>query len=255
MPPAACLATQDLTVRYHGETVVDRVTLRVDSGEYVGVVGPNGAGKSTFLKALVGLVPFDGRVELFGTPRERFGAWHRVGYVPQHVAHPNPHIPATVDEIVLLGRAGRRGLGRPFAREDRAAARAALSAVGLADLGRARLSTLSGGQRQRVHLARALAGEPELLLLDEPTTGIDPATRHTFYELLDHLNHDRALTIVLVSHDTHSLFHSVHRIVALNRRVTFDAAASSIASEEDLHHLFGAHPEPAHGGVRDASRA
>jgi zinc transport system ATP-binding protein len=223
-------------VDYGSQRALSDATLAIDRGEFVGIVGPNGAGKTTMLKAALGLVPIrSGAVELYGTPLARYHDWPRIGYVPQNASQVEARFPATALEVALLGRVGKRGLFRWLSAGDKEKARKAMEEVGVADLADRLIGTLSGGQRQRVLLAKALAGDPELLLLDEPTTGIDPETRASFYELLDHLNHDHGLTIVIVSHDTEAIARSAHRIVAVNRRIEFDGSPSRYVEAEREH--------------------
>lgn len=236
------LEVEDVCVRYGESQVLDHVSVRVGQGELVGIVGPNGGGKSTLLKAALGLVPTTcGESRLFGTPVARFRDYQRIGYVPQHAVHVDARFPATAFEIAMLGRVGRRGLLRRLTEADRVATRHAMAEVGIAHLAERRIGTLSGGERQRVFLAKALAGEPDVLILDEPTTGVDPKAREGFYKLLDHLNHDHRLTIVLVSHDTQALALVAHRLVAVNRVVVFDGppadfeAAGGYGAAYDIH--------------------
>jgi len=232
----AAIALRDLCVDYGAQRALADATLRIDPGEFVGIVGPNGAGKTTLLKATLGLVPASaGSVELYGAPLSRFHAWPRIGYVPQNASHVESRFPATALEVAMLGRVAKRGLFRWLSAEDKRKARNAMEEVGVADLEDRLIGALSGGQRQRVLLAKALAGDPELLMLDEPTTGIDPETRASFYELLDHLNHDHGLTIVLVSHDTEAITRSAHRIVEVNRRVAFDGSPEAYVEHEREH--------------------
>lgn len=216
---------RDISVSYGGEPALENATLVIPAGDFVGIVGPNGAGKTTLLRAMLGLVtPQSGDVTLYGAPLARFREWPRVGYVPQNASHVEARFPATALEVVLLGRVAGRGLFRWLSRADKEKARRAMEEVGVAHLADRLVGSLSGGQRQRVLLAKALAGDPDLLILDEPTTGVDPEARSNFYGLLDHLNHDHGLTIVLVSHDTEAIARSAHRIVSVNRRIVFDGS-------------------------------
>ena len=228
------IEVRDLSVGYGGgELALEAASLTIEAGEFVGVVGPNGSGKTTLLKAILGIVPAtNGVVHLYGMQLGRFHDWPRVGYVPQNASQFDTRFPATSLEVVLLGRVARRGLFRWLGPGDREKALKAMGEVGVADLARRLIGTLSGGQRQRVLLAKALAGDPDLLILDEPTTGVDPESRASFYELLDHLNHDHGLTVVLVSHDRGAIAGSAHRIVAVNRTIVFDGPPGRFLEEE-----------------------
>jgi zinc transport system ATP-binding protein len=232
---AAPIEVRDLCVSYdRDELALDSASLTIDAGDFVGIVGPNGSGKTTLLNAILGVVRATyGTVRLYGTPPAKFRDWPRVGYVPQNASQIDARFPATALEVALLGRIARRGLCRWLNAGDREKARKAMGEVGVADLADRLIGNLSGGQRQRVLLAKALAGDPDLLILDEPTTGVDPESRASFYELLDHLNHDHGLTVVLVSHDTGAIAGSAHRIVAVNRRIMFDGPAGRFAEQAD----------------------
>ncbi len=250
------VSVRDVCVKYGSNAVLDHVNVEIPEGDFVGIVGPNGSGKSSLLKTMLGLVaPHCGEARLFGTPVKRFREWPRVGYVPQNVVHVDAQLPATAFEVALLGRVGRRGLLRRLTKEDRAATMQAMREVGVDHLVDRRIGTLSGGQRQRVFLAKALAQEPDVLILDEPTTGVDPRAREEFFHLLDHLNHDHGMTLVLVSHDTQAITLSAHRLVAINRTVVFDGTPEEFeasggfgaAYDIHLHHGQGeSHRSPTH---------
>lgn len=249
-PAHPVVSTRDLTVDLGGHRILDAVDLTIPQGDFVGLVGPNGGGKTTLLRAILGLLPLTrGEVRLFGAPPGNGRATKRLAYVPQHAVHVDSRFPATAYEIALLGRAGRRGLLRRYRPEDHAAVYEALREVGIADLASAPIGTLSGGQRQRVFLAKALAAEPELLILDEPTTGVDPKARESFYQLLDHLNHDHQITVLLVSHDTQALALVAHRVVAINRRVVYDGTPSHFAETGGLEEAYRLHVPHAEGGA------
>ena len=188
---------ENVSFSYDGLPVLQDVKLAIRRGEFICVVGPNGGGKTTLLKLILGLLkPKAGPVSVFGLPAEQ-GRQH-IGYVPQH-AQVDPQFPVTALDVVLMGRlTGSRQSGFYTAR-DRQAARDSLGQLGLSDFSGRPFSALSGGQRQRVLIARALVGEPELLLLDEPTSSLDVHVENEFYELLSDIN--KSLTIVLVSHD------------------------------------------------------
>ena len=240
---------KDVCVRFGDQHVLDHVALQVMPGEFVGLVGPNGGGKSTLLRAVLGLVPTTcGEVRLFGQPLASFREQERIAYVPQNVVHVDARFPVTALEVALLGRTARRGLLRGFSQADRAKALAAMREVGVESLADRPIGNLSGGQRQRVFLAKALAADPEVLILDEPTTGVDVSAREDFYRLLDRLNHERGMTLVLVSHDTQAIALTAHRLVAVNRAVVFDGtpqdfeAGSGYGAAYDIHLHHGEVP-------------
>jgi zinc transport system ATP-binding protein len=218
----------DVNVQYGSEVVLESVSFDVVRGEFVGVLGPNGSGKTTLLRTMLGLQPpTRGVVEVFGK-RAASTASKLVGYVSQHASMPPKAVsPFTVADVVATGRASIRGLGLRLNQQDRDLCKAAIARVGLAEKAGARLNALSGGQRQRAFLARALAGEPEVLVLDEPTTGLDRTARTEFFTILDELNHHDNLTIVLVSHDTDAVLDSAHRILSVNRRILFDGPCAA----------------------------
>ena len=194
-PPV--IEMSDLWFSYGAHAVLRGVRLHVDPGEQVCMVGPNGGGKTTLLKLILGLLrPDRGQVRVFGGPPV-VGRRH-VGYVPQHAAF-DPQFPVSVGDVVLMGRLGRARTFGPYRRDDRRTADRALDEVGLGDLPKRPFAALSGGQRQRVLIARALAAEPRLLLLDEPTASLDVGVEAEFHELLARLS-DR-MTLMIVSHD------------------------------------------------------
>lgn len=239
-PPA--VAVRDLAVQYGAERVLQDVTFTIEPGELVGIVGPNGSGKTTLLRACLGLAPAaSGTVSLFGADVKRFRDWSRLAYVAQNAAYRDRSAPATVREVVSFGRVARRGLLRRLDRHDDEHVRAALREVALAGLERKRFTDLSGGQRQRVLLAKALAGEPEAVFLDEPTTGVDPKAREEFYRLLDHLNHEHSLTVVLVSHDETAVARTAHRVLAVNRRLVFDGTPKEFEKTGGAHGAYDFH--------------
>lgn len=229
----------DIRFGYGDDPVLDGVDLTVTRGEFLGLLGPNGAGKSTLLRIAVGLLrPAAGRVRLFGQDVNRFDDWARVGYVSQQAAHLEAGFPATVWEVVAAGRFARRGLLRRMTGEDRQAVETALELTGLGDLRKRPVSRLSGGQRQRVAFARALAGAPELMFLDEPMVGVDAEAREHFYDLLARLNRDLQLTLVLVSHDLAAVVPRAHRVAWLYRRLLFQGGPENLLHQELLG-LYG----------------
>lgn len=222
-----------------GRRILDDVSVRVDEGEFVAILGANGSGKTTLVRALVGLVPLSaGTLSVFGTPLKSFREWPRLGYVPQRLAV-GGGVPATVTEVVSSGRIGRLSRFRRSSAADRAAVAHALEDVGLADHGGDSVATLSGGQQQRVLIARALAGEPEVLVLDEPTAGVDADSQDMLAGALGHLSKAGG-SVVLVAHELGPLAELIGRAVVLSHgRVQSDGPPP----EPEGHH---AHPEHVH---------
>lgn len=220
-----------------GRRVLDDVSVRIDQGEFVAILGANGSGKTTLVRALVGLLPLAaGDLRLFSQPIGAFHDWPRLGYVPQRLAV-GGGVPATVGEVVGSGRAGRQSRFRRTSSADRAAVAHALEDVGLADRAKDPVATLSGGQQQRVLIARALAGEPEVLVLDEPTAGVDADSQDTLAGALGHLSNAGG-SVVLVAHELGPLAALIERAVVLSHgRVLSDGPPP----EPEEHHGHATH--------------
>jgi len=228
-----------VTVTMQDLLVLDEVSLTVPQGSFLALLGPNGAGKTTLLRVVLGLVrPTAGTVRVFGKrPRELDGERKRIGYVPQLLSV-DVNFPVRADEVVLMGRYGRIGLLHTPSLEDRAAAHQAMERVGIADLAGRPIARLSGGQRQRVFLARALANGPDLMLLDEPTTGVDPAAGESLYELLREL-HQSGMTIIVVSHDVGVVASYVDGVACMNRRLVAHGRPEEVLGSEELAQMYG----------------
>jgi zinc transport system ATP-binding protein len=226
----------DGAVELGGRPVLRGIDVAVRAGEVLAVLGANGSGKSTLVRTMMGLVPtVRGEVRLFGTPRADFREWHRVGFVPQRVTAASG-VPASVREVVASGRLSRRRAFWPRRREDREAVEQAIDAVGLSDKARDGVSTLSGGQQQRVLIARALAGLPDLLVLDEPTAGVDVQSQQVFADALRALV-ARGATIVLVAHDLGPLGPLVDRtLVMRDGRVAYDGPPIDAFTDVEAPH-------------------
>ena len=229
----------DGAVAIAGRPILRHVDIAVRAGEFVALMGANGSGKSTLVRALTGLRPLaTGNLRLFGTPVADFRDWRRIGFVPQR-GGATSGVPASVWEVVASGRLTHRRLLRPLSRVDRAVVADALEVVGLAGRARDGVSTLSGGQQQRVLIARALAGEPEVLVLDEPTAGVDADSQDTLAGALGHLSNNGG-SVVLVAHELGPLAGLIGRAVVLSHgRVQSDGPPP----EPEGHH---AHPDHVH---------
>lgn len=222
----------DVCFSYGEQEVLHRVSFSVEPNSFVGIVGPNGGGKTTLLRLMLGLeVPRKGGVALFGRRPEQGRG--RCGYVMQHM-HYDERFPATVREVVLMGRAGRRVWG-VYGAGDRRAAHGALERVGMAGFGKRPFAALSGGQQQRVLIAQALANEPELLLLDEPTANIDSEGEKTIHDLLNGLA--RQLTVLMVSHNLNAVLGCATHVLCVNKSVTMNRLDS--LNPETLKRTYG----------------
>jgi zinc transport system ATP-binding protein len=211
-----------------GPPVLQDVDLAVRDGEFVTIAGPNGGGKTTLLRLALGLEdPTRGEALLFGEPADRVGRRHRIGYLAQRTRL-GIDAPATVSEVVAAGRVARRGLLKPFVGEDRDAIAAAIARVGLAERAATPIQRLSGGQQQRAYIAKALAGEPELLVLDEPTAGVDVDAQEAFGAFLGELHRALGVTILYVSHEFGAVEHLVERVVLVRGGIVYDGPPADL---------------------------
>jgi manganese/iron transport system ATP-binding protein len=239
IPEGRALEVSDLTVAYDRRPVLEGVTLTVPRGAMVGVVGPNGGGKSTLLKAVLGLVlPLRGEVTLLCRLVDR-QARRRVGYVPQR-EHVDWNFPVSARDVVMMGRIpSMRLLQRPTA-QDRVLVRDALSTVGMEALADARIGELSGGQQQRIFLARTLAQEAEILLLDEPVSGVDAPSQHEIFDLLRRLQ-EEGRTVIVTTHDLSCVAERFDFALLLNRRVVAFGKPEEVFTPELLNETYQSH--------------
>jgi len=222
---------------YTATPVVRDISLQVESGEYVAIVGPNGSGKSTLMKLMLGLLqPDAGTARLFNEPAHEFDDGARLGYVAQH-ASASKEMPITVREVVKMGRFPHVGFGR-LSEADWERVDQALDTVGMTAFADRRVTQLSGGQRQRAFIARALASEADLLVLDEPTVGVDAESVDAFYDLLSSLN-EQGITILLIEHDLSAVTNHAERVVCLNTEVYFDGPTGEFLDSDALARAFG----------------
>jgi zinc transport system ATP-binding protein len=190
-----------VSFQYDGSNVIDNLNLTILQRDFIGLIGSNGAGKTTLLKMIVGLLkPSSGEIRLFGQRLAQFKGWDRIGYVPQKNAL-NPLFPATVKEVVMSGLYGKNRMLQRMTAVDHQKCNEALHALGIEDLASQKIGKLSGGQQQRVFLARSLINNPDLLILDEPTIGIDAETQEVFFHMIKHMHQRHNITFLMVSHD------------------------------------------------------
>lgn len=232
----ARMEIRHITVLYDGEVILQDVDFIIPHGAQVAVVGPNGAGKSTLFKAMVGLIPLqEGEIHIHGEPLGRHT--NCVAYIPQR-EEVDWRYPITVEEVVMMGRYGKFGwLGRPTKR-DRAVVRRCMTQLGITDLANRSIGELSGGQQQRVFLARALAQEPHILLMDEPFTGVDSTTQETILRLLDALQEEGVTTLVS-THDLKMAAERFDQTLLLNRKLIAFGTPAEVFTQEHIGKAFG----------------
>ncbi|HSM59859.1 MAG TPA: metal ABC transporter ATP-binding protein [Longimicrobiales bacterium] len=232
----AAVRLSGVTVSFGARTALEGVGFEVPEGAFVALIGPNGAGKSTCLRVVLGLVePDAGTVEVFGSRPGSMPA--ALGYVPQRIVIPRG-FPISVVDVVVMGRTARIGPGRRPGRGDREQARTALERVGMGDAAARRFQDLSGGQQQRVLIARALCGQPRLLLLDEPTAGLDSGARARFYALVCDLQHDEGLTVLCATHDLDVVGDHADTLILLDRTVRAIGAPADVLSSGALGRAY-----------------
>jgi zinc transport system ATP-binding protein len=233
MSEKTVITIDNVTFAYNGGVpILENVNLTILERDSVCIVGPNGGGKTTLLKLILGLLkPTKGQIRVFGKKPE--DARLQIGYVPQY-AHYDPQFPVTVFDVVLMGRLGSRFGGR-YSKEDKKAAREALGRMNLLDLGEQLFAAISGGQRQRVLIARALVGEAELLLLDEPTANIDMQMETNLFDILQELN--RRMAILMVTHDIGFISKLFRNVACINRRVVIHPTSN--LTGEMIQDIYG----------------
>ena len=226
---------------FPGVIALKDLTLTIGSGEFIGVIGPNGSGKTTLCKAVLGLMaPVEGHLHIFDCACDELRCHHRakIGYLPQKGVV-DRNFPVTVLETVTMGRYGAMGLFRRPGKADRNIAIEALTHVGMERYKDTALGQLSGGQQQRVFIARALAQQPQVLLLDEPTTGLDITTQHNVIELVAHLHEELGLTVLLVTHDINMIRARVDRLVLLKTRLYAAGQPAEVLKADILREVYG----------------
>jgi len=234
------LSVHDLFFQYTSTEILSNISFRMQAGDYLGIVGPNGSGKSTLIKLTLGLLqPSKGTIEVFGTNIADFVDWYRIGYLPQKLNSINPHFPATVREIVALGLLSTKGYPRRITKSDEKSINSALELLDIIDIKNKLIGELSGGQQQRVLIARALVNEPELLILDEPTTALDPEAREKFFSTLKDLNEHKKVTLIIITHDIGTIGKYASRLLYLDKQVVFYGGFDDFCASSDMASYFG----------------
>ncbi len=224
---------QSLSVRYPGNEVFAGLNFSIYQGDFLAIVGPNGSGKSTLIKTLLNLLPFSGKIFLYGISVKDFKDWHKIGYIPQRFSYFNPIFPASVKEVVQMG------IAKSITSNKNILIERALSLVEMLPLKDKPLSNLSGGQQQRALIARALVNNPELLILDEPTVALDPEIRESFFNILVRMNREEGKTIILVTHDIGYVGKYASKLMYFDRNIIFYGTFNDFCKSESMKDYFG----------------
>ncbi|MCB0019566.1 MAG: metal ABC transporter ATP-binding protein, partial [Anaerolineales bacterium] len=245
-PDAPALEVRGVSVRYNGSPALDNVDFVANRGEQIAIVGPNGAGKSTLFGAIVGTIrPNQGTVKVYGSGP---GQHICIGYVPQRTKI-DWRFPVTVDEVVMMGRVGKIGWLRAPGRHDRELVRSSLAQVGMTDLAHRQIGELSGGQQQRIFIARALAQRADLLLMDEPLSGLDIPSQRALFDILASLKPD-GVTVLVATHDLNLAAERFDRVMLLNRQIIAFGPPDQVLTSANLLAAYGGQIHMETAGVR-----
>jgi len=229
-----------LNFQVDNQSVLSDISLQIFASEYIGIIGPNGGGKTTLIRMLLGLeTPTSGEVKIYGKALKEFKEWDKIGFVPQRASHVDTSFPATVEDIVNMGRTAKRKLFSSLSKDDKHIVEDAMKKMDVYHLKDKMVGNLSGGQRQRVMCARALASKPEILILDEPNTGVDVASQHRFYELLRKLNKEDKITIVFITHDIGVIVDDIARLFTVNEKIQICNDPKKAITCDDMSELYG----------------
>lgn len=233
---------KNVSFQYEYTQVLKNISFRVEEGDFLALLGPNGSGKSTLLKLILGLLkPMSGEIKLFGQDSTAFKDRELIGYVSQKSNAFNSGFPATVQEVVKSGLTKKTGLLKRLPANANERVQKALEAVGMERFAKRNIGQLSGGQQQRVFIARALVAEPKLLILDEPTVGIDHENVQAFYDMLAKLNKEQRITMILVTHDVDTVSNRISHVACLNQTIHFHGYKNDfdVISQEELDAWYG----------------
>lgn len=226
---------EDISFAYSNIDVVKKISFDINEGDFVGLIGPNGSGKTTLLKIMLGILkPRTGKITILGKNLNELKEWSKIGYVPQKATNIANDFPATAEEIVSMGLLSVKRIPKIITKEDKTKINDALKIVKMDLFAKKRITEFSGGQQQRILIAKALVTNPKILLLDEPTTGVDQENQASFYELLGKLN-KKGITIVLVTHDIGRITDHVTKVASINQTLTFYGDHDKFCSK-DKHH-------------------
>ncbi len=238
---------KNLSFSTREQDILIDISFKIFHGEYVAIIGPNGGGKTTLIRMLLGLnKPTSGEINIFSKKINKFQEWYKIGYVPQRASLVDTTFPATVQDIVNMGRIAKRKLFSSATKEDKDAVEDAMKKMDIYDLKDKMVGTLSGGQRQRVMIARALASKPEVLILDEPNTGVDINSQRNFYTLLGKLNKQEGITIIFITHDVGVIADDIGRLFTINQKAIICNDPKKMMSCDDMSKLYGVHAHLLH---------
>ncbi len=233
------LDIKNLSTSYGPTEVLNDISFNIEKGDFVGLVGPNGGGKTTLAKTILGILPINsGEISLFETKLKKFNNFQKIGYLPQKQTGINPLFPASVAEVVLLGILSTKKIIKIITKNDWLKVNEILKSLNIDNLKSRLISELSGGQQQKVLLARALASNPELLILDEPSTALDPTSREQFFALLKNLNEQKKTTIILITHDTGYVGKYANKFLYVDRKLVFFGKISDFCPSGEIDSCF-----------------
>lgn len=236
---AKIIEINNVSVQYRDVKALNRISLDIEAGDYLGIVGPNGSGKTSLIKAILGLVKFSGTIRFQGKHLSEFTTANHIGYLPQKMAFLDQRFPATAREIVVSGVYCCKSFPKRLNCNDYKAAEEAMEILGITDLADRTIGRLSGGQQQRILLARALVHHPQLLILDEPTVALDPKSREIFYSTVKKLNKEKGMTILLVSHDVGLAGKYFSKLLYLDREVLFYGTFDAFCQSPEITDYWG----------------
>jgi zinc transport system ATP-binding protein len=243
------LEVTNLSFSFGSTKVLSNISFHIEKGDFLAILGPNGSGKTTLIKLMMGIYTANqGTIKILDIPINKFSDWSKLGYVPQKATSIEEQFPATVEEVVTMGLLSQKSFPKIITSGDKKKVLNALKEVNMQQYASRRIGELSGGQQQRVLIAKALIGEPEIMILDEPTTGVDQESQKTFYELLHKLNH-KGITIILISHDIGRITQYVTKIASLNQKLEFYGTHGEFCSFDKNHkHSIQSHNICLHKG-------
>lgn len=234
------LEIDELSFSYDSLPVIDNLSLAIKRGSFIALAGPNGAGKTTLAKLILALEkPDHGLIKVFGQSEKNSIPWNKIGYLAQRAGLSNPLFPARVREVVSLGLLSSKNYPKKINKLDEEKIDNTLSLLGILDLKNKSVNRLSGGQQQRVFLARALANNPELLIMDEPSTALDPETRASFFDLIKKLNQEKGITIIMITHDTAQAGQYADQLLYLDKKIIFFGQFTDFCHSPEMEKYFG----------------